>query len=176
MSPDHQRQALSVLSKNFRGFRNRGLGRGTLSVVHAHVRLLLDNPRHGIAGTARVLGITRQTAHGHLEKARHAGLVVRIGRLWILNVSALLAMMPEFVKERLEAARAAAAAKAEEARKLLESLRDAESVRPDLTHTSKLSLNSLGGSQIVAAARSALKMQNRGRAQQIMAMSQGVQG
>lgn len=118
----------------------RHLGRGTLSVVETHIRLLLDDPRHTIAATARVEGISRQTAHEHLEKARNAGLVVRIGRLWFLNVGAILRMVPEFVRERLEAARKK---KEEKRAKQLKALSDLESVRPDLTHTPSLNISEL---------------------------------
>lgn len=140
MIPSQQKQALAVMRRNRRGLRNRGLTRATLTVVETHIRLLLDDPRHGIAGTARVEGITRQTAHEHLTKARDAGLVVRVGRAWFLRAAALLAMTPEFVRERLEAARARAEAKRAKQRK---ALAEFESVRSDLTHTSSLDINGM---------------------------------
>ena len=123
---------LTVLRKNRRGLRKRGATSQCLEVVECYTNCLRKHGRDAsLAMVGRLMGISRQLVHRHMRRAEEILLVVRIGRVFMLNARSLLRWASEFVAERAAHVR-------ELGRKRLARLDKSRCVNTRLTHTPEI--------------------------------------
>jgi len=124
--------ALKTIRQNRKGLRLLGLGitSQVTNCVETYETLRQKNKRVSVAAAGRLIGVTRQRAHQLMNRAETAGLVIKIGRTYILNVKTVLAWSARFVAERAAAIRSKALRSCKRFTKL-------PYVKDALTHTTK---------------------------------------
>jgi len=96
--------ALAVLRSNRRGIRRKlGLTSQAVQCAETYVSLAAKKPRVGVSDVARVLGICRSQVSRHLARCVAAGLLVKIGRTFVLLAASVLSWSAEFAAQRRQA-------------------------------------------------------------------------
>jgi hypothetical protein len=101
----NSQRALAILRKRSRALRRRGLTLGSLHYLEKYLVAVTIDPKKTMADVAGMCGVSRKTVHLHLKRCADAGLMVRIGRMWVPMLETWVRLDEKAARQRLEASK-----------------------------------------------------------------------
>jgi len=133
--------ALTAVRRNRKGIRRKlGLTSQAVQCAEEYVAMSLTKPRVTASDVARCLGLHRSQVSRHLKLCCEVGLLVKVGRTFVLMAKSVLSWSAEFAAQRRQHLAALRS-------KRFKSLTKSRFVAYGSTHTTKKDLGQLEGSE-----------------------------